>query len=171
MNTAIERDFDLTEIINGEEVMSPSPFRKHQIISGNLFRKIDRYVEQKGLGRVFYSPLDVILEEGRARLQPDLLFIRKENVAIEQDWIRGVPDMVCEIVSTGTYRMDTDTKKGIYEKYGVPEYWIVIPELRIIEILTVDDGKYKMFSYAEGEGAVASMAIDGLQISVNDIFE
>ncbi|MCG6551286.1 MAG: Uma2 family endonuclease [Candidatus Magnetominusculus sp. LBB02] len=173
MNAAVEteKDLDLTEIINGEEVMSPSPFRKHQIISANLFRKIDRYVEQNGLGRVYYSPLDVIFEDGMNRFQPDLFFVRKENMAIEQDWIRGVPDMVCEIVSTYTFRLDTDTKKEIYEKYGVPEYWIVIPDLRIIEVLTLDNAKYKISSYAEGEGTVTSAIIGGLDVNSLDIFE
>ncbi|MCI4626501.1 MAG: Uma2 family endonuclease, partial [Candidatus Magnetoovum sp. WYHC-5] len=96
-----ENDFDLTEIINGVETMSPSPFRKHQKIFQNLNRIIDNYVHQNKLGEVYSSPLDVILEENLNRLQPDLLFIRKDNMTIAQDWIRGVPDMVCEIVSRG----------------------------------------------------------------------
>ncbi|MBF0319471.1 MAG: Uma2 family endonuclease [Nitrospirae bacterium] len=81
----IERDLDLTEIINGEEVVSPSPFGKHQKIAKKLNRIIDRYVEANGIGELYFSPLDVILEEGHTRLQPDLLFIRKENMGILQD--------------------------------------------------------------------------------------
>ncbi|MBF0466457.1 MAG: Uma2 family endonuclease [Nitrospirae bacterium] len=168
----IERDFDLTEIINGEEVVTPSPLWIHQIIRDNLFRKIDRHVEQKGLGRLSSSPLDVIFEEGQLRLQPDLLFIRKENMPVViTDWVRIMPDMVCEIVSPGTYKRDTITKKEIYEKYGVPEYWVVIPALKIIEVLTIDEGKYKLYSYVEGEGVVTSKVIDGLQVNVKEIFE
>lgn len=183
----IERDFDLTEIINGEEVMTPSPLWIHQIICDNLFRKIDRHVEQTGLGRLSSSPLDVIFEEGTNRIQPDLLFIRKEHMPVViTDWVRVVPDMVCEVVSTshsihpqgwmriettGTYRRDTITKKEIYEKYGVPEYWIVIPELKIVEVFTIEEGKYTLFSYAESEGVVTSKVIDGLQVDLRDIFE
>lgn len=168
----IERDLDLTEIINGEEVMTPSPLWIHQIICDNLFRKIDRHVEQTGLGRLSSSPLDVIFEEGTNRIQPDLLFIRKENMPVViTDWVRVVPDMVCEVVSTGTYRRDTITKKEIYEKYGVSEYWIVIPELKILEVFTIEAGKYTLFSYAESEGVVTSKVIDGLQIDLRDIFE
>ncbi|WP_420265597.1 Uma2 family endonuclease [Candidatus Magnetominusculus dajiuhuensis] len=167
----LQQELDLTEIINGEEVVSPSPFSKHQIISSNLFRKIDRHVEQKGLGRVFYSPLDVILEEGLNRLQPDILFIRKNNTTIIQDWIRGVPDMVCEIVSQGSFRWDTNIKKEIYEKYGVPEYWVIIPELKIFEVFTIEEGKYKLHSYAEGEGVVTSKVIGGLEVNIKDVFE
>ncbi|MBF0567148.1 MAG: Uma2 family endonuclease [Nitrospirae bacterium] len=169
----IERDLDLTEIINGEEIMGPSPFGRHQKIAKKLNRAIDRYVEVKDLGELFFSPLDVILEEGMTRLQPDLFFIRKENMDIFQDWVRGVPDMVCEIVSPGTYKKDTDTKKEIYEKYGVPEYWIVLPEFKAIKILTIENEaphKYKTHSFAELEGIVTSKVIEGLQIDVKDIF-
>ncbi|MCG6553045.1 MAG: Uma2 family endonuclease [Candidatus Magnetominusculus sp. LBB02] len=167
----LERDLDLTEIINGEEVVSPSPFSKHQKIVRSLNRVIDRHVEANGLGELYFSPLDVILEEGLNRLQPDILFIRKNNTSIIQDWIRGVPDMVCEIVSQGSFRWDTNIKKEIYEKYSVPEYWIIIPELKIFEVFTIEEGKYKLYSYAEGEGAVTSKVIEGLQVNIKDIFE
>ncbi|KWT89817.1 Uma2 family endonuclease [Candidatus Magnetominusculus xianensis] len=167
----LELDLDLTEIINGEEVMSPSPHSKHQKITRKLNRLIDRHVEANGLGELFFSPLDVILEAGVNRLQPDILFIRKDNTAIIKDWIRGVPDMVCEIVSPGSYDKDVSVKKAIYEKYGVPEYWIVLPDFRAIEILYIDNCKYIRHSYAEIDGMVTSKAIKGLQININDIFE
>ncbi len=168
---AIERDLDLTEIINGEEVMGPSPFFKHQRIVGKLHLTIGLYVKINNLGEVHISPLDVIFDEGVNRLQPDILFIRKENLSIAKDWIRGVPDMVCEIISPGSYEMDTAVKKAIYEKYRVPEYWIVMPEPQTIEILTLEGDKYKLHSVAAFEGTVTSKAIEGLVVNVNDIFE
>jgi len=167
----IERDLDLTEIINGEEIMGPSPFIRHQKIVSKIARKIFSYTETNDLGELYFSPLDVIFEEGINRLQPDILFIKNENSSIEQDWVRGVPDMVCEIVSPGTYKKDTATKKKIYEKYRVPEYWIVIPELRTIEVLTIENDKYEQYSFAELEGVIMSKVIEGLQISIRDIFE
>ncbi len=121
----LEKDFDLTGIINGVEVMGASPFRKHQDIILNLYDIISPYVRKNKLGMLYIYPLYVILQDKQQRLQPDLLFIRKENSAIAQDWIRGVPDMVCEIVYKGSVTKDTVTKMKIYEKFRVPEYWIV----------------------------------------------
>ncbi|MBF0486853.1 MAG: Uma2 family endonuclease [Nitrospirae bacterium] len=167
----LEADLDLTEIINGEEVMGPSPFGKHQRIVFNLADIMRHYVIKSDLGEVCLSPLDVILEDSTNRLQPDIIFIRKENMAIFQDWIRGVPDMVCEIVSPGTYRKDTAVKREIYERYRVPEYWIVIPELLTIEILTIENNRYITHSIAELEGVVRSKIIDGLQVNIKDIFD
>lgn len=167
----LERDLDLTEIINGEEVVSPSPFRKHQEIAMKLTMIMNRHVEANGLGKLYFSPLDVILEEGINRVQPDILFVRKDNTAILQDWIRGVPDMVCEIVSPGGYRQDNDVKKAIYEKYGVPEYWLVLSEYSAVIVLTLDSGKYIGHSFAEIEGVVTSKVIEGLQVNIKEVFE
>ncbi|MEO5359674.1 MAG: Uma2 family endonuclease [Nitrospirota bacterium] len=167
----LERDLDLTEIINGEEVVGPSPFDKHQMTSSNLNYIIHHYVKTKGLGRVYYSPFDVIFEEGINRFQPDILFIKKENMGIVRGWVRGVPDMVCEIVSPWSYERDTEVKLAVYEKYRVPEYWIVMPELQEIRILTIEGAKYKLHSIAVIEGTVSSKIIEGLQVNLKDIFE
>ncbi|MBF0466518.1 MAG: Uma2 family endonuclease [Nitrospirae bacterium] len=168
---ALTRDFDLTEIINGEEIMGPSPFGRHQSIVMKITKRILFHLERHNLGELYVSPLDVIFEEGINRLQPDILFIRRENMSIFQDWIRGVPDMVCEIISQGSYEMDTEIKKAIYEKYRVPEYWIVMPELQMIEILTIEGDRYKLHCVASFEGVVTSKVIEGLAISIKDIFE
>ncbi|WP_420264509.1 Uma2 family endonuclease [Candidatus Magnetominusculus dajiuhuensis] len=167
---AIVSDLDLTEIINGEEIMGPSPFGRHQDVAANLFDIMRQHVRKNHLGKLLFSPLDVIFEEGINRLQPDILFIRKENMGIFQDWIRGVPDMVCEIISPGSFEKDTEVKKAIYEKYRVPEYWVVIPELQTVEVLTIENDRYKKHCIAELEGTVTSKVIEGLQINVTDIF-
>ncbi|KJR41224.1 restriction endonuclease [Candidatus Magnetoovum chiemensis] len=169
--TLLEKEFDLTEIINAEEVMSPSPFRRHQRIIINLSDIISPYAKRNKIGRVYTSPLDVIFEDGANRLQPDLLFIRNDNTSIEQDWINGIPDMVCEVISQASYYKDTVTKKNIYEKYKVPEYWIVIPELKTIEILTLEDNIFKPFSIAAIEGMVQSKVMKGLNINIKEVFE
>ncbi|WP_444550550.1 hypothetical protein [Candidatus Magnetomonas plexicatena] len=51
-------------------------------------------------------------------------------------------------------------KKVVYEKYKVPEYWIVIPELLTVEIFIIENDRYH--SFTELEGVVNSTVIDGL---------
>ncbi|MBF0345689.1 MAG: Uma2 family endonuclease [Nitrospirae bacterium] len=166
----LDRDFDLTEIINGVEVMGPRPFRKHQNISTNIYDLIRQHIRKTKAGKVYYAPLSVILQENEQELQPDILYIRKENSAIMQDWIRGVPDMVCEIVSKGSVFKDTVIKRKVYEKYKVPEYWMVFPEFETIEVFTIEGDAYKVFSLAEGEGVVKSKVIEGLEKDAKDVF-
>ncbi|MBI5309048.1 MAG: Uma2 family endonuclease [Planctomycetes bacterium] len=162
--------FDLTQIIEGEEIVTPSPYGKHQEVVFNLAFHVRKYTQENDLGKVFISPLDVILEENVNRLQPDVIFIKNENMGICRDWIRGVPDMVVEVVSRGTLVMDTITKKNIYEKYKIPECWIVMPEFESVEVFVLRDNTYELFSGAEGKGTVASRIIEGFEIDMNMIF-
>ncbi|MBF0337180.1 MAG: Uma2 family endonuclease [Nitrospirae bacterium] len=160
----------LTETIDGEEVMSYSPFRRHEDIFMRLSYIIQQHIKKDKLGYIYGAPLDVILDEGVNRLQPDLIFVKRENSKILQDWIRGVPDMVCEIVSKGSVTKDTAIKKDIYERYSVPEYWIVLPETQTMQVFVIEDNRYRLYCYAEGEGVIRSRAIDGLEIDIADIF-
>ncbi len=150
--------------------MTPGPFGKHQEIVFNLASHVRRYAQEKNLGKVFISPLDVIFEENVNRLQPDIIFIKNENMGIYQDWIRGVPDMVVEVVSRGTLVVDTITKKNVYEKYKLPECWIVIPEFESVEVFVLNDNAYELFSFAEEKGMVRSQIIDGLTVDIRTIF-
>lgn len=163
-------EFDLTEIINGEEIMSPSSFLNHQKILSNLNLEISIFLKQKKNGKIYFAPLDVIFEENVNRLQPDLIYLKNENTAILNDWIRGVPDMVAEVVSKGSFEKDTIEKKAIYEKYGVKEFWLVFPDYETIEVYTLENGKYKLFSAAETQGIIKSLIFEGLEIDIKNIF-
>jgi Uma2 family endonuclease len=78
------------ELIDGELYMPPSPTPKHQTVLGNLFTGLDRHVREKQLGKVFMSPLDVVLDRGRPLvLQPDLLFISNNRLSIIGPRIEG----------------------------------------------------------------------------------
>jgi Uma2 family endonuclease len=168
--TLIETDHDLTQIINGVEVMSSSPFNYHQEVVENIYDEIKAYVKKGKHGWIALSPLDVILEEGMNRLQPDLFFISTANSAIIQDWIRGVPDLTIEVVSKGSLKLDTQDKKAIYEKYGVKEFWLVFPEFQAIEIFTLENGKYVLTSFAEEKGIVESTVLNGYALDISKIF-
>ncbi|SEI62993.1 Endonuclease, Uma2 family (restriction endonuclease fold) [Dyadobacter koreensis] len=165
------QDWDLTQIINGKEIMSPSPKSYHQKISKRIHRILDGYVEKENLGEIYNAPLDVILEEDINRVQPDLIFISKENADIVKDWIRGVPDLLVEIVSKSSFHLDTIEKKELYEKYSVKEYWIVLPEYATVEIYSLDGNQYKLFSTATDDQVVKSKLLNGLSFSVAPLFE
>jgi Uma2 family endonuclease len=169
MEAAIWYNPDLTQIINGEEIMSPSPKTPHQKASRKLQRILEDYTEANNLGDVFNAPLDVIFEDGVNSLQPDLFFVAKENEHIIQDWIRGVPDLVVEIISKSNFRLDTVVKKKIYERYGVKEFWIVFPEKPSIEIYTLLNSTYELFGIFSNDEQVHSPVFDGLSFKVNAI--
>ena len=164
-------EFDLTQIINGKEIMSPSPFTKHQKLINRLNFAIENYLEKNKIGgEILLSPLDVIFEEGINRVQPDLIYITENNLDIIQDWIRGVPNLLVEIVSKSSFNIDTIDKKNIYEKYGVQEYWIVFPEFNSVEIYTLNAGKYELHLEVNNKGKITSILLDKFELDIEKLF-
>jgi Uma2 family endonuclease len=113
-----------TELWDGELIMTPAPTPAHQRICFRLAQWLEEFAASNHLGEVFVAPVDVVLSPHRV-VQPDILYISSANREIIQDRIRGVPDLVVEVVSTGTWRRDHVDKKALYEQFGVREYWIV----------------------------------------------
>ena len=172
--TLSKSEFDLSQILNGVTVMAPSPFGFHQDIISNLVLLIGNHAKLNKSGKILTSPLDVIFEEGYNVLQPDLIYIKKENMFIfdSNGHIHGVPDLLIEIISASSVSRDTVEKFKIYEKYGVNEYWIVFPEQKVIEVFVLKDGKYSLLCSTENsEGIVTSIVLQNLKFNVADVFE
>lgn len=122
------------ELIDGDHYVTPAPFTRHQILLANLFRALDRWVDERALGRVLPAPVDVVLSEVDV-VQPDLLFLAREHLErLTEANVQGPPDLVVEILSESTRRTDEITKRHLYERYGVPEYWIVDPVLEAVKV-------------------------------------
>ncbi len=120
----------LAELIDGIIYMSPSPVTNHQRIVRKLLNKMSDFVEGNNLGEIFVSPFDVYLDEHANAVQPDIVFVSKENESIIKDHIHGVPDLLIELLSPGNKSHDTVRKKNLYEKFGVKEFWIIDPETK-----------------------------------------
>ena len=122
----------LAELIDGSIYMSPAPLVPHQKLIGDLFFEISGWVRKNpNLGEVFLSPIDVYLDTIKNAVQPDIVFVAQKNLGIVQrKGIFGVPDLLIEIISPGNPSHDRVTKKDLYQKFGVKEYWIVDPDTR-----------------------------------------
>jgi Uma2 family endonuclease len=67
--------------------------------------------------------------------------------------------------------LDTVEKKELYARFGVPEYWIVEPRLKLIEVFSLEGGKYKLNNYAVESGTVTSPLLPGFVVDLESIFE
>ena len=157
------------ELIDGEFFVTPSPTYRHQRIICNLLVALREFVEIESCGEVSVAPLDVILPSGDV-LQPDLLFVAKGNSAILQDRVRGVPDLVIEVVSGSAPERDRIVKRDLYARNGVGEYWIVDDTARTVEVLVHRDGSYGERRYFEASDSLSSPTLDGLALTVDRVF-
>ena len=123
------------ELIDGEHFVTPTPIRKHQAIATNLCGLIWSYLQSHPVGRVFVAPFDVILSDFDV-VEPDLVYLSRQRLTeIETSpWVKGAPNLVVEIGSPGTRQRDETIKRRLYERHGVPEYWVIDPELDTIHV-------------------------------------
>ncbi|MBW8050395.1 MAG: Uma2 family endonuclease [Cytophagales bacterium] len=152
------------QLINGELIMTPSPTTPHQERSVDIIYQIRHFLKANPIGKVFSAPTDVYFDEHNA-LQPDIIYISRERIdIIKKAGIYGAPDMIIEIQSPSTGYYDTNSKKKIYERYGVKEYWLIDPADNEVIGYELVKGKYKEFY--RGTGKFTSKVLK-LDISVN----
>ena len=113
------------EIIDGEHYVTPSPNVRHQEIVIRLAAEIVAYLKANpGVGRVFVAPLDVVLSRHDV-VEPDLLVVTADQTTIVTEKnIQGPPALVVEVLSKGTRKRDAQTKRRLFERTGVREYWL-----------------------------------------------
>jgi Uma2 family endonuclease len=159
------------ELIEGELLMTPSPIPQHQRISRDLEFELLRFVKANNLGEVFYAPCDVYLSDENV-VQPDILLISKERLdIIGEKNIKGAPDLVIEIISESSAYRDMVQKKKLYAKFGIKEYWIVIPEEGSVEIYVLKDSSYQPYRTYSREDVLESPFLKGLKIELTEIFK
>ena len=124
-----------------------------------------------GIGQVLVGPVDVLFAEGDY-LEPDLVVVLDRSAHLLSDrGIEGPPDLVVEVVSPATAARDRGQKLERYRTYGVPEYWVVDPDRRTMEVWRLGDGAREPTRYGPGDilewqpGVSAAV----LEISVGDL--
>ena len=158
------------QLIDGELILSPSPTFYHQHISGAMFVELRTWAVSSGTGKVVCAPMDVYLTETDT-VQPDILFISEERMHIVEDrYVRGAPDLVVEIMSPSTSRLDLGAKMELYVRHGVPQYWIADPDTRTARMLRLEAGDYtEVASFTEND-VLTSDAFPGLRIDLGQVF-
>jgi Uma2 family endonuclease len=158
------------ELIEGELMMTPSPVPYHQWISKNIEFELEKFVREKGQGKVFYAPCDVYLDNENV-LQPDILFISEERLTIiGEKNIQGAPDLVIEILSESTAYRDMVKKKKLYARFGVKEYWLVDPEEKTVEIYILEKNSLILTKRFGEKNTLESLLLSGLKIKLTRVF-
>ena len=158
------------EIIEGVLYEMPGPSYSHQFASSRLYLLIA--LAAQAIGQIaLYSPLDLILASGGTPVQPDLLVLPSRGDDPTGARIQGVtPTLLVEILSPSNPTHDLVRKRRLYELAGVPEYWIVSPEAKTIELLTLERKEYRTHVRAGGDEQVQSLVLPGLTFQASAVF-
>ena len=123
-----------SELIDGKIYWMATPTTTHQRILNFLNFEFYRYVKEKqGDCEVFISPFAVYLNETSTYVEPDLVVVC-DGGRIDEKGCHGGPDLVIEIVSESSRRLDYVIKLFKYRMYGVREYWVVDPAMNRVQV-------------------------------------
>ena len=139
MVRALPDDGNRYEVIDGELFVTPAPTRMHQRAVRELVLLIEPYVREHALGETIFAPADVVVFGPRKFVQPDLFVLPFIDDAPVTWADVGRLLLAVEVVSPSTSRTDRRPKRLLYQDKGVPEYWIVDTDQRVVERWRVTD--------------------------------
>ena len=157
------------EIVGGELYVTPPPTTTHQDAVSAILVAFKEYAAGSGgwayaapVG-LFFGPHDVV--------QSDVTYIGSDRLhIIEQRELRGAPTIVVEVLSPSTRKTDYGRKRRLYATYGVPEYWIVDPVARVVDVLNAPENDDYVRSEHFTRGLLRSSAAPGLELALERVF-
>lgn len=162
------------EIIDGEHFVTASPNLRHQELVGRLYLAIGNYLSRvPGVGRVFLSPLDVVLSYYDV-VEPDLLFVAGDQLDIlTPKNVQGAPALVVEVLSDSTRGRDLTLKRRLFERASVREYWVVDPDAETVRVFRVsqpDELSLAVELSADAADVVTTSLLPGFELSLAVLF-
>ena len=163
----LPEDGNRYEVIDGVLYMSTAPSYWHQQSVILLIEHVGLPMKQQGVVSVATAPVGVIMP-GADPVQPDFLLIRTErrHIIAEDGRVRGVPDLIAEILSPNHPELDTIVKRAAYARAGVPEYWILRSETRDILVYSEPDAALSDYTSVRRFTADSELVSPTLPITV-----
>ena len=152
-----------TELIDGEVWVAPEPTVRHQRIAGTLYVIFRTFLGEHGGGEILL-PVNVRLADDQG-FGPDLVFVREWGD--DPLTYHGPPPLVVEVVSDE--RRDLRIKRDRYERYGVPEYWAVLPGAEQVQVFRLEGDRYDLEVF-EAPRSISPLALPGLRVDLSEVF-
>jgi Uma2 family endonuclease len=119
------------EVIDGEVLVTRAPGTDHQHVLANLMFALRSYVERERIGIVL-PDIDLLFVSGQF-LRPDLVVVPNSSRAgVTRRGVEMPPALVVEVLSPTSSSIDRVKKPRRYGDFGIPEYWVVDPEEKVV---------------------------------------
>jgi Uma2 family endonuclease len=149
----------------------PSSDINHQLVSLRIAAALLWHAQHQRLGQVLHAPCDVVFSR-ECVMQPDIVFVREgRSGLIGKMSLRGAPDLIVEILSQNTREKDISTKRKIYSRFEVKEYWIVDPDSETVEVLLWSELGYVSSGVYGKPDCLSSPFLPKLRLPLKRIFE
>ena len=161
------------ELIDGELFVTRSPHRKHQQVSGKIYRVLDDWSEKSGLGEAIPAP--GIIPSNADNVIPDVVWVSRERLALLEDeagHLTGFPELIVEVLSPGepNIRRDREAKLKLYSVQGVQEYWIADRFGPRLEVYRRQNGQLVLVATLMIGDELRSPLLPGFRCAVSRLF-
>jgi len=96
--------------------------------------------------------------------------LKSSRKKLQEHHIIGAPDLAIEVVSPTSATHDRHRKLTAYARAGVPEYWIVDPASRTVEVLMLEHGDYQTLGVYQGKATLPSQIVPEFMVHVEQFF-
>lgn len=155
-----------TELVDGDVIVMSPEWIPHMRIKDELAYQLRRTIEAQGLGLFVGTGGSVALSDVDSP-RPDVIVMRRleGDHAVAREWV-----LLLIEVSSSTFSFDAGEKVALYARAGIPEYWIVDVNARLVHQLWTPAGD----TYAEGRqvsfgNPIAAATIDGLTVTTDGL--
>jgi len=164
---------DRYEYIDGEIYLLASPRTSHQYTVTQLITAFSNIFQ--GTACIpMVAPYDIELRRTPEQInivQPDIMVICDlEDNLDDNDYYKGVPTLIVEVLSKGTRRKDLIKKLDLYMSCGVKEYWIANPENKEVIVYLFEEQNIQEFTTYRQNEMVQSYLFENLKLEVQGIF-
>jgi len=158
------------EFINGEVIIHSPVSNEHESVSNELNTLMNVYVSINKLGRVTHEKLMINLT--RNDYEPDISFFKKEKAAKfkEGQKLFPAPDMMVEVISRSTEKIDRGIKFTDYALHNITEYWIIDPRQKTIEKYLLKNKAYELDEKVHNGNIISSAVIKGFSFPAKALF-
>jgi Uma2 family endonuclease len=168
------------ELIDGFIKILPFATPRHGKTCVNIATYLNMYTKQNNCTcEVFTAPVDVVLvnsDENDVTLssnvvQPDVFVVCDKSKINPDGAVVGAPDLIVEVVSKSNTKRDVVEKFRLYEKFLVPEYWIVYPKTKLVVVHKLKDGEYDQGAQYSSDEEISIDVFNGYSLPVNDFLD
>jgi len=127
------------ELLDGTLIVSPAPGPPHQRVAVMLCHTLELACPED----LIVFPNVGVRIGPRSALEPDAVVARATDV--DGARLARPPLLVAEILSPDSALRDLNLKKAAYERFGIPSYWVVDPDLDQPSLLAFElvNGEYR----------------------------
>ena len=164
------------EIIHGEMIEKamgrPDHARQQFAVSSTIGRRFHRKPGGKWPGGWWLGAELHVQYEPHELFCHDLCGYKRDlHPEIPNTWPSAIrPDWVCELLSPGHEKRDLHDKWQVLQRAGVPHYWIVHPEEKVLHVYRLENDRYSCVLTATKGELIRAEPFDAVELRAGVLF-